>query len=185
VAAERTRGSWFQAWNLQRDLVDRCLTLAAPTNLAGVVLDEADKPVANAAVFVTAAYNEIALESGVKTFGFVAGKPVLLCLMDVEQRASRRTLRLLGEQPATLQQKSVVLLALQAAVTGAAGFKEWQDANPVAFPVGRVLEQSAKTKWATGLESMPWLILVNAQGRVVAEGFALDDLEATLKLAGH
>ena len=113
-----------------------------------------------------------------------AGKPVLLCLMDVEQRASRRTLRLLGEQHEALKQKGVALVALQAAVIQDAGFKEWKEANPVTYPVGRVAENSAKAKWATGVESMPWLILVNAQGRVVAEGFALDDLESNLKLLG-
>ena len=111
-----------------------------------------------------------------------AGKPVLLCLVDVEQRPSRRVARLLAEQHAALQQQGVTVLAVQAAAASAEAVKEWQGASPVPFPVGRVADTSAKiTKWATGVESLPWLILTDSKGRVVAEGFALDDLGDNLK----
>jgi len=76
------------------------------------------------------------------------------------------------------------VLAAQAIVTGAEAFKEWQHASPVPFLVGRVSEKSEKTKWATDQESLPWLILTDAAGRVVAEGFALDELDAKLKQPG-
>jgi len=114
-----------------------------------------------------------------------SGKPVLLCLLDVEQRPSRRMARLLAEQHDALRQKGLTVLAAQAIVTGAEAFKEWQDANPAPFPVGRVSEKSEKAKWATDQESLPWLILTDAAGRVVAEGFALDELDAKLKQPGE
>jgi Carboxypeptidase regulatory-like domain len=110
-----------------------------------------------------------------------AGKPVLLCLFDVEQRPSRRFVKQLAEQQEALQQKGLTVLGLQAAVTTADSFKEWKEANPVTFPVGRVAEKGAKTKWATEVESLPWLILTDAQKQVIAEGFALEDLDAKLK----
>ena len=110
-----------------------------------------------------------------------AGKPVLLCLFDVEQRPSRRFVKQLAEQHEALQQKGVTVLGLQAAVTTADAFKEWKDANPVSFPVGRVVEKTDKTKWALQVESLPWLILTDADRRVIAEGFALEDLDAKLK----
>jgi protocatechuate 3,4-dioxygenase beta subunit len=111
-----------------------------------------------------------------------AGKPMLLCLVDVEQRPSRRVARLLVEQHAALQQQGVTVLAVQAAAASAEAVKEWQGASPVPFPVGRVADASAKTtKWATTVESLPWLILTDKAGRVVAEGFALDDLGDNLK----
>jgi len=110
-----------------------------------------------------------------------AGKPVLLCLFDVEQRPSRRLARLLTEQHDDLKQKGVTVLGLQAAVTPVEALSEWKAASPVPFPVGRVVEKSDKTKWASEVESLPWLILADASGRVAEEGFALDELEARLK----
>jgi hypothetical protein len=110
-----------------------------------------------------------------------AGKPVLLCLFDIEQRPSRRFVRQLAEQHDALRQKGLTVLGLQAAITTAESFKEWKDANPVPFPVGRLSEKAAKTKWASDVESLPWLILADGERRVTAEGFALDELEAKLK----
>jgi hypothetical protein len=43
-----------------------------------------------------------------------------------------------------------------------------------------VAEKSDKIKWATEVESLPWLILTEAQHRVAAEGFAIEELDATL-----
>ncbi len=106
------------------------------------------------------------------------GKPILLCLIDIEQRPSRRMARLLTEQHDALKQKGITVLGLQ--VTPAESLKDWQAANPVPFAVGRVAEKSDKTKWASEVESLPWLILTDANGRVTAEGFALEELETRL-----
>jgi protocatechuate 3,4-dioxygenase beta subunit len=110
-----------------------------------------------------------------------AGKRVLLCLMDVEQRPSRRLVRLLSEQYNALKEKGLAVLAVQAALTTPESLKEWKAANPVPFPVGSVPDKSEKTKWASGVESLPWIILTDAQGRVAAEGFGFDELEAKLE----
>jgi hypothetical protein len=53
----------------------------------------------------------------------------------------------------------------------------------VPFAVGRVAEKSDKTKWASEVESLPWLILTDGNGRVTAEGFALEELETKLPAA--
>lgn len=110
-----------------------------------------------------------------------AGKPLLLCLFDAEQRPSRRSARLLAEQHNALRQKGLTVLAVQAAVTAAESFETWKSANPLPFPLGRVTEKSAATKWVTDVESLPWLILRDTESKVVAEGFALDELDAKLK----
>jgi uncharacterized GH25 family protein len=109
-----------------------------------------------------------------------AGKPVLLCLFDVEQRPSRRLARLLAEQHDALKQKGVTVLGLQAAVSSADSLKEWKQSNTVPFPVGRVAEKSDKTKWAAEVESFPWLILTDNKGRVAAEGFGFEELDAKI-----
>jgi protocatechuate 3,4-dioxygenase beta subunit len=113
-----------------------------------------------------------------------AGKQILLCLFDVEQRPSRRFTRVLAEQHDSLRQKGLTVLGLQAAVTTAEALKEWKDASSPPFPVGQLAEKSDKTKWASEVESMPWLILTDAEHNVVAEGFALDEIDAKLKEMG-
>jgi hypothetical protein len=44
-----------------------------------------------------------------------------------------------------------------------------------------VTEKSEKSKWASAVPALPWLILTDANHRVVAEGFALDELDAQIK----
>jgi protocatechuate 3,4-dioxygenase beta subunit/5-hydroxyisourate hydrolase-like protein (transthyretin family) len=110
-----------------------------------------------------------------------AGKLVLLCLFDAGQRPSRHVVNLLEQQAAALQQKNVAVLGVQAAVTSDDVFSAWKAASPVSFPVGRVTEKSAKTRWAMNVSALPWLILTDASHRVVAEGFSLDELDAQLQ----
>jgi protocatechuate 3,4-dioxygenase beta subunit len=111
-------------------------------------------------------------------------KPVLLCLFDSQQRPSRRFVRQLAEQHDALHEKGLTILGLQATVIGPEAFKEWKDANPLPFPVGCVTEKSEKTKWASEFQSLPWLILSDAQGRVIDEGFPFEELQSKLKSAG-
>ena len=110
-----------------------------------------------------------------------AVKPVLLCLFDASQRPSRHVVHQLDEQAAALRQQGVTVLGVQAAVTSDETFNEWKNASPVSFPVGRVTEKSEKSKWASAVPALPWLILTDANHRVIAEGFALDELDAQLK----
>ncbi len=105
----------------------------------------------------------------------VTGKPLLLCLFDCEQRPSRRMIQLLTEQHDSLRQKGVTVLAIQAA-PASESFSRWSKANAFPFKIGRITERNAVTAWATETDALPWLILVNAQGRVVAEGFPFEDL---------
>ena len=110
-----------------------------------------------------------------------AGQPLLLCLFDAGQRSSRHIVRQLDEQAAALRQQGVTVLGIQAVVTGGEIFNDWKSSSPVSFPLGRAAEKSEKTKWATSVPALPWLILTDAHHRVIAEGFALDELDAQLK----
>jgi len=112
-----------------------------------------------------------------------AGKPVLLCLFDAGQRPSRHAIHQLEEKAAALKEKGLALIGIQAALITDATFNDWKSASPPSFPVGRALEKSAKTKWASDVAALPWLILTDRDHRVVAEGFALEDLDS--KLANH
>jgi protocatechuate 3,4-dioxygenase beta subunit len=110
-----------------------------------------------------------------------AGQPVLLCLFDAGQRPSRHVVSQLEQQAAALRQKKVCVLGVQAAITGDDVFNGWKTASPVSFPVGRVTEKSTKSKWASDVSTMPWLILADASHRIVAEGFSLDELDAQVQ----
>ena len=110
-----------------------------------------------------------------------AGKPVLLCLFDAGQRPSRHVVHQLDEQAAALRQQGVTVLGVQAAVTSDETFNEWKSASPVSFPVGRVTEKSEKSRWASAVPALPWLILADANHRVITEGFSLDELDAQIK----
>jgi protocatechuate 3,4-dioxygenase beta subunit len=109
-----------------------------------------------------------------------ANRPLLLCLFDAGQRASRHAVQQLGEQAAALRQQGVTVLGIQAAVTTDEALNEWKSASPVSFPLGRVTEKSGKT-WASAVPALPWLILTDAAHRVIAEGFPLDELDAQIK----
>jgi hypothetical protein len=118
--------------------------------------------------------------------GFAPGtvptnKPVLLCLFDLEQRPSRRILRQLAEQHDALCQKGLTILGFQAAAMPTDSFKGLKDANPAPFPIGRFEQNSNKTTWVMQVPSLPWLILSDYKGRVVAEGFGLDELDAKVR----
>jgi uncharacterized GH25 family protein len=110
------------------------------------------------------------------------GKPLLLCLLNIQERPSRRIARELIEQQAVLRQNGVALLAAQTVPASDEAWAEWKEIDPGLSPLGRVTEKSDQNKWATGLENLPWLILVDKQGIVTDEGFPIQDLE--LKLLG-
>jgi protocatechuate 3,4-dioxygenase beta subunit len=110
-----------------------------------------------------------------------AGQPVLLCLFDAGQRPSRHVINQLEQQATALRQQNIFVAGVQAAVTTDDIFNQWKSASPVSFPVGRVTEKSEKSKWATSVSALPWLILTDASHRVVAEGFAFDELDAQVK----
>ncbi len=110
-----------------------------------------------------------------------AGRPVLLCLFDASQRPSRHVVRQLEEQAAALRQRGVAVLGVQAAVISDETFNEWKKTGSASFPFGRVTEKSEKSKWASAVPALPWLILADANHRVAAEGFALDELDAQIK----
>jgi len=108
------------------------------------------------------------------------GKALVICLFDLEQRPSRRSARLLDEQYESLSNKGVAVVAVQTAPVSDEQFQEWRNSSPVHFPVGRVRGKTSSASWATGVKSLPWLILVDVDGKVAAEGFAIDELETKL-----
>lgn len=110
-----------------------------------------------------------------------AGKALLAVLVDAEQRPSRRVLRLLGEQAASLKQQGVAVVVLQAGSMEDDAFTAWKQEAALPFPAGRLKGNAEKACAAWGAGALPWLILTDADHRVTAEGFAVEELDAKLK----
>ncbi len=87
----------------------------------------------------------------------------------------------MSAQLAALRQKGLTVVAAQGAVIDSRSFQEWKGWNASPFPVGRVAERSEQTAWVTGLASLPWLVLTDAQGRIAAEGLDLEEIDAKLQ----
>jgi protocatechuate 3,4-dioxygenase beta subunit len=113
-----------------------------------------------------------------------AGKAVLLCLLDIEQRPSRRLARLLAERHDALRQKGIAVVAIYAGSQTQA-LADWQTASPVPFPVGRIAEPTPATQWVRAAESLPWLILADPAHRVSAEGFTFEELDDRIAALGR
>ena len=71
--------AWAQYWNPTRDMTDERLVLTPATTLAGVVVDEADKPVADAEVWVSTPVSREAKGEGGTSYAYLGGKPGREC----------------------------------------------------------------------------------------------------------
>lgn len=109
-----------------------------------------------------------------------AGSPVLVLLMDAEQRPSRRALKRIEDQADLLKDKGLAVLVIQAGAMPEDAFNDWRQDAALAFPVGRMKEQPEKARATWGASALPWLILTDKDHRVVAEGFAPEEIEAKL-----
>src|SRR5262245_13899531 len=66
--------AWRQLWNAQQSLTNQQIVLNTPVALAGVVVDEADKPVADAEVYVSMAISQSPMPGGGRNYNYLSGK---------------------------------------------------------------------------------------------------------------
>ncbi len=116
---------------------------------------------------------------GVAPTNYPAGRPLLVILVDADQRPSRRALSLVEEQSGVLKQKNVGVVVLQAAAMDDAAFVAWKKEAPP-FPAGRLGADADRARLSWGAAALPWLILTDETHRVVVQGFAPDAIEAQL-----
>jgi uncharacterized GH25 family protein/protocatechuate 3,4-dioxygenase beta subunit len=110
-----------------------------------------------------------------------ADRPVLVVLIDAEQRPSRRVLRLLAEQAPALQEKGVAVVVLQTGEMTGEALSAWKTETAVPFPVVACRADAEKARATWGAASLPWLLLADKTHRVAAEGFGPEELAAKLK----
>ncbi len=108
---------------------------------------------------------------------------LLVCFWDMSQRPSRHCLTQLARQAAQLNEKGVLVLAIQAAKAERSALKQWMQDNKAPFQVGYLAGNIEKTRFAWGAVSLPHLILTDKKHVVVAEGFSVNELDAKIQTA--
>ena len=114
-----------------------------------------------------------------------AGKMLLVCFWDMNQRPSRSCVTQLAAQAVPLGQKGVEIVAMHAAKVEGSVLSQWLRENKVPFPGRMIVGDIDKAKLAWGAASLPHLILTDKKHTVVAEGFGLDDLDRQIEAAGR
>jgi len=111
----------------------------------------------------------------------VQNKILLFCFFDFQQRPSRRTILQLAKQTESLEQKGIIVAAVQAMKIENDKLHAWAKDNKLSFPVGAISDDVEKIRNAWGVKALPWLILTNHQHVITAEGFGLDELDAKIE----
>jgi len=111
-------------------------------------------------------------------------KMVVMCFIDVEQRASQECAAELKGLEESLAEKGVVVVLVQASEIEAKELDRWKIKNKIRLALGRLPEKQIKELLGVwGVERLPWLILADREHIVTAEGFGLDELEKKIKEA--
>jgi hypothetical protein len=114
---------------------------------------------------------------GLKPADVPAGQPLLVMLVDAEQRPSRRALTLLTEQAASLKARNLAVIVVEAGGMAEDAFAAWKAEAALPFPVGSLKGNAERSRATWGATALPWLILADKNHRVVAEGFGVDEVE--------
>ncbi len=114
-----------------------------------------------------------------------SSKAILLCFFNIEQRPSRHCVTELAKRAEELKENGVTVVAVQASKIDENTLNEWVKEYNIPFPVGMIQGDEEKTRFTWGVRSLPWLILTNRKHIVRAEGFAISELDQTVRLNTH
>ncbi|MBN1359268.1 MAG: carboxypeptidase regulatory-like domain-containing protein [Sedimentisphaerales bacterium] len=109
----------------------------------------------------------------------LVNKRVLVCFFDYEQRLGRRGVSQLARQVETLAVADVAVVAVDVSSADVNALQAWADDLPVSLMRQMTTDRDeARFNW--NVQSLPWLILTDAEHAVVAEGFSVEELGAHL-----
>ena len=109
---------------------------------------------------------------------------ILLCFCDMRQPASQRCVLALRERARSLSDNGVIPALLQCSTGSIDRVNAWMQKNEIEFPTGRMQERLEQVLRAWRVEELPWLVLTDTDHVVIAEGFALAELNEQLNAAG-
>lgn len=106
---------------------------------------------------------------------------ILLFAWDMNQRPSRYFLKQLADKADLLDEKNVTVVLLNTSPIDKEILAAWLNDNQINYPCGVMGEDAEDRKFKMGVQSLPWLILTDADHNVIAEGFSVEALEEKLK----
>ena len=106
----------------------------------------------------------------------IEGKRLLVCFWDMDQRPSRHCLTQLVKQAEQLEDKGVVVIAVQASNVARDALEKWIKESGLPFPVGTIQDDAKKIRFTWGVHSLPWLILTDRKHAVTDEGFGVAEI---------
>jgi len=110
-------------------------------------------------------------------------KIILLCFVDIKQVSQKHAFNLV-ERASDLAEKDVLVILVDAAGSEKKQIDAWAKRHSITVPVGRLFKELLKRiSKAWGIETLPRLVLTDRNHVIVAEGFALEELEAKIKEA--
>ena len=105
-----------------------------------------------------------------------AGRMILVCFWDMQQRPSRNCITQLAGLAGKLSRQGVTVIAVHASKVDKNTLDEWMKKSNIDFPVGIIEADEEETRFMWGVKSLPWLILTNSEHVVTAVDFNLDEL---------
>lgn len=103
----------------------------------------------------------------------------------MNQRPSRRCIIQLAKQAQQLKQEGVSVVTVQASKVDENTLNQWVKNYKIPFPVGMVQGDVEKIRFDWGVRSLPWIILIDKNHIVAAEGFGLNELNEKIKEADN
>jgi hypothetical protein len=111
----------------------------------------------------------------------LAGKKVLVCFFDMNQRPSRRLVQDLAAEAKLLEQNNLPVLLIQAGEADKAAVQKWLRASGVPFAAGTTAPAMPKLLEDWTVQALPWLVLLDESRVIRATGFDLEQLDQSLK----
>ena len=111
------------------------------------------------------------------------GRPILLCIVDVDQRPSRQCLTELARKMDMLSAAHIAVVIAQDSAVDLKQHEDWLKAIRMTEPIRVIASDFETRRFRWGIEALPWLILADKGHAVRAEGFAIDELDKVLQEA--
>jgi len=111
----------------------------------------------------------------------ISNKIILICFWDINQRPSRNAIQTLNKKASSLTDNGLYMVFIHAGPVAKQTSVPWLNQNQIQPPVGISNESLPELGNTWGIRSLPWLILTDKNHVVVAEGFALNELNDKIK----
>jgi hypothetical protein len=111
----------------------------------------------------------------------LAGKRVLVCFFDMEQRPSRRFVQELATRARLLEENDLKALLIHAGGADKTAAQQWLRESGVPFATGTTAAPMPTLRHDWMVQALPWLVLLDEEHTVQAAGFDLATLNESLQ----